>query len=239
MTAVADAKRYFGEGPLARAAALVYTLMVVELLFALTAAPGLVGLVLLDHDLSNIPLAAVCALPLGPAFSAALYAIARRGNDLTELQPMAAFWRGYKVNVGGVLRIWAPFLGVLAIVGVNLAHLDTAGVPAWWGVVLGGFAAVLALWVANALVITSLFAFRARDVARLAAYFLAHRLSVTIGTFCLLVVTIGTIILSSEGVLMLGGSALAALLLLNGRTMIAEVEETFTAKRGPAPEAQA
>src|SRR4051812_29804719 len=64
------AGRQFGVGPLARAAAFVHTLLVVELLLLATTVPGLVPLVLLDRDASNVPLAAACALPLGPAVSA-------------------------------------------------------------------------------------------------------------------------------------------------------------------------
>ena len=40
------------------------------------------------------------------------------------------------MNVGGVLRIWVPFLVVLGIVGVNLTHFGAAGVPNWWAVPL-------------------------------------------------------------------------------------------------------
>ena len=62
--AVRARRREFGAGPRSRAAALVYALLVVELLFLVTTAPGLVLLVLLDRHPSNIPLAAACALPL-------------------------------------------------------------------------------------------------------------------------------------------------------------------------------
>src|SRR5258705_8120945 len=69
MSDAAAAQRQFGEsvtssdvaglqGPLARAAAVVYTLPVVELLLLLTTAPGLILLILLDRDASNVPLAA-------------------------------------------------------------------------------------------------------------------------------------------------------------------------------------
>ena len=74
---MAGARRQFGEGPLSRATAVVYTLLVVEFLLLLTTAPGFILFILLDRDASNVPLAAACALPLGPAFSAALYALAR------------------------------------------------------------------------------------------------------------------------------------------------------------------
>lgn len=229
MNEVAGAGRLFGEGPLSRAVALVYTLLVVEGLLLLTTAPGLILLTLLDRDASNLPLAAACALPLGPALSAALYALARRRPDLTDLEPMAAFWRGYTLNIMGVLRIWIPFLLVLTVVGVNLTHLAAAGVPAWWVVSLVLVAAAAVLWMANALVITSLFAFRAADVARLAGYFLVREAGVTLGSAGLAIVVGGLTIVTSEAVVMLFASLLVATLLRTGRPMIAEVEENFTA----------
>ncbi|MFG3300376.1 hypothetical protein [Micromonospora chersina] len=91
MTGAATPSR-FGEGPLSRAAALVHTLLVVELLLVLTTAPGLVALALLDRDVSNLPLVALCAVPLGPALSAAVYALHHQRPDLTDLHP-ARLWR--------------------------------------------------------------------------------------------------------------------------------------------------
>jgi len=140
-------RRTFGEGPLARAAALVYTLLIVELLFLLTAGPGLIALVLLDHD--------------------------------------------------------ATVLWVVA--------------------------GVAALWMVNALVITSLFAFRAVDVARLAAYFLFHRAGVTLGAAGLVFAAVAVTAVSSEAVTALLASILVAALLLTARPMTAEVEARFTA----------
>lgn len=60
----------FGTGPLSRAAALIHTLVTVEALLLLTAAPGLAGLFLLAPDPANLPLAAFCLLPLGPSAAA-------------------------------------------------------------------------------------------------------------------------------------------------------------------------
>jgi uncharacterized membrane protein YesL len=229
MSAVAGASRDFGTGPLARACALVYNLLVVELLFLLTAVPGLVALVLLDRDASNAPLVAACAVPLGPAFSAALYALHHRSHDLTDLAPGRAFWRGYRSNARPVLKLWLPWLAWLTIVAVNLAHFAAAGVPAWWGVLLVLVALVVTLGVANALVITSLFEFRTTDVARLALYFLVHRRGATIANLCLLVVAAGITLLSSEAVLALLGSVLAVGLLANSRSMVAIIRDQFTA----------
>lgn len=225
----ATAGRRFGEGPLSRAAALIYSLLVVEGLFLVTAAPGLVALTLLGRDASNVPLAAACALPLGPALSAALYALRHRSRDLADLHPAAAFWRGYRANVRGVLKIWAPWLAGVAVIGTNLANFAAAGVPGWWAVLLVLVAAAAMLWVANALVITSLFEFRAVDVARLASYVLTRHPKATLANASLLVVAGGATLVATELLPALLASAFAAALLWNSRPVIAEVQEEFTA----------
>jgi hypothetical protein len=226
MSSVSGA-REFGEGPLARVAALVYTLLVVELLFLATAVPGLVVLVLLDRDASNIPLAAACALPVGPAFSAALYAMHYRRRDLADLHPAAAFWRGYRLNVWGVLRIWVPLLVFLTVVGVNLAHFGAAGVPGWWAVLLVIVAVVATLWALAAVVIVSLFEFRTADVARLSTYFLVRTPMVALGNAGLLLASAGVVVASSEAVLALLAAPLAAAFLATCRPMITVIRREF------------
>ncbi|WP_426503316.1 hypothetical protein ACPPVO_37575 [Dactylosporangium sp. McL0621] len=212
-----------------RASALIYTLLVVEFLFLLVAAPGFVVLLLLARDSSNVPLFALCAIPFGPAASAAVYALHRRRSDLADLHPAAAFWRGYRLNALGVLRIWLPALAVLAVLAVSLVHRAAAGVPAWWSVLLLVLAAVVVLWSANALVISSLFVFRTADIARLAAYFLAHRPGVALGTAGVLLTAGAITVFASEAVALLPASLLIGGLLLVARPMCAEIEKRFVA----------
>jgi hypothetical protein len=228
MSGVATTRR-FGEGTLSRVAALVYTLLVVELLLVLTALPGLVPLALLRADASNVPLAAACAIPLGPALSAAVYALHRRSRDITDLKPAAAFWRGYRMNFWGAVRVWVPWLVWLTVVGVGLGSFQATGLPGWWAALLVVFGFAATLWVANALVITSLFVFRTIDIARLAAYFLGRRPGVTLGNAGLLVAAAGVTYYSSEAVLALLGSVLTAVLLQTGRPMISQIHAEFTA----------
>ena len=229
MSGASGSRGQFGEGPLARAAALVYNLLVVELLLLVACVPGLVVLVLLDRDAGNLPLAAACALPLGPALAAALYALHHRRRDLTDLRPAAAFWRGYRVNFAGALRIWVPWLAWMTIVAVNLAHFSATGLPTWWAVLLVVVAAAATLAAVNALVITSLFAFGAADVARLAVSSLARAPGVALGNACLLAVAAGVTTVSSEAVLALLGSVLALALLRSCRPMIVDIHREFTA----------
>jgi len=229
MGGASGSHRQFGEGPLARAAALVYTLLVVEVMLLVASVPGLAVLVLLDRDASNLPLVAACALPLGPALSAALYALRHRSRDLGDLRPAIAFWRGYRVNLGGALLVWVPWLAWMTVVAVNLTHLAAAGVPRWWAVLLVVVAAAATLAEVNALVITSLFAFRVADVVRLAVTHLVRSPGVTLGTAGLVVVAAAVTALSSEAVLALLGSVLAAALLRTSGPMVDAIRREFTA----------
>ncbi|MEK8104990.1 YesL family protein [Micromonospora sp. M12] len=174
MSGAAQAWRQFGDGPLSRITSRVYILLVVELLLLLTTLPGLLPLLLLGRDPSNLPLVALFLVPVGPAISAALYALRHHRADLTDLRPAALFWRGYRENVSGVLRVWVPTLLWLTVLAVNLAYLDAIGLPAWWAVALVLLGTSVTLGAANALVIASLFDFRTRDVLRLAVHFLVR-----------------------------------------------------------------
>jgi hypothetical protein len=223
------ASRDFGAGPLARVSALIYTLMVTEGLFLLTAAPGLVLLLLLDRDASNLPLDALCLLPTGPAVSAALFALHRRQSDLADLSPAAAFWRGYRLNAAGALRVFVPWLAAATMVAMTLAHRRADGLPGWWTVLLVVIAVAATLWLVNALVITSLFAFRAVDVARLAAYFLGRTPLVTLGNAGVLLAAALITAYGTEALTALVVSAFSLLLLNSSRTMIEHVRKDFTA----------
>lgn len=218
----------FGTGPLSRAAALLHTLLVVEVLFLAAAAPGFVGLLLLGPDPANLPLAAVCLLPLGPAVSAALYALHHRSSDLTDLHPARAYLRGWRLNALPALRLEAPLLAWLTVIVFTLTHFTATGLPGWWAVLLGAVGVASLLWWAHALVLTSLFTFRARDTARLAAYFLLRRGSVTAAAASLLVLSGGLTVLFTEALPALLAAPLLLSLLRSSRPVIVETQEDFT-----------
>ncbi|TWJ22274.1 DUF624 domain-containing protein [Micromonospora endolithica] len=229
MNDTAHTSRLFGDGPLSRGAAGIYILLVVELLLLLTTLPGLLPLLLLGRDPSNLPLVAVLLLPVGPAVSAALYALRHQRPDLTDLRPAAVFWRGYRTNLSGALRVWVPALLWLTVLGVNLAHLGPAGLSGWWVVPLALIAVAVTLCAANALVITSLFDFRSRDVLRLAVYFLVRTPGVALGNVLLLAAAAGVTAVLSEAVLALLASIAVLALLRVGDPMIRATEKEFTA----------
>ncbi|WP_232667946.1 glycosyl transferase [Pseudonocardia sp. TRM90224] len=231
MSASPRSLREPGDGVLARGAAAVYQVLVLELLLLVTASPGLVLLVLLVPDTSNAPLVALALLPVGPALSATLFAwrACPTGGDL---QPARHFRRGYRANVVDVLRWWAPALCLMAVLVTNLAHLELAVAPAVPRAVVGTLLVVLlvatVLWSAHVLVLTSLFTLRTRDAALLGLHHLG-RARTTLGAASLLVLAAGTVLVTSDWVLALLGSLFALVLLHNARPMIADVEENHTA----------
>ncbi|BCJ56829.1 DUF624 domain-containing protein [Micromonospora endophytica] len=221
-------RREFGTGPLSRLAALIYTLLVVELLLVLCTLPGVVALFALERHPSNLPLVAVCAVPLGPALAAALYALHHQRLDLTELRPSRLFWRGYRANLAGSLLVWVPTLLWLTILALNLANLRASGLSGWWAVPLVLVGAAVAVIGVNALVITSLFTFRLRDVLRLARYFVLRTPQVALGTALLLVAATVLTLVAAEAALAALGSVLALALVRGGEPMIATIREEFT-----------
>jgi hypothetical protein len=219
----------FGDGPLSRAAALIHTLVTVQVLLLAAASPGLAGLLLVGTDPANLPLAAVCLLPLGPALSAALYALHHRDRDLTDLHPARAYRRGWRLNALPALKLWTPLLAWLTVIAFTLTHFAATGLPGWWAVLLAGIGAGSLLWGAHALVLTSLFAFRARDTARLAGHFLLRHGRATLGAASLLVLTAALTAVLTEALPALLAAPLLLSLLHSSRPVIAETQEDFTA----------
>ncbi|MEU1850799.1 hypothetical protein ABZ499_16365 [Streptomyces sp. NPDC019990] len=219
----------FGTGTLSRAAALIHTLLTVEALLLLTASPGLAGLFLLGREPANLPLAALCLLPLGPALAAALYALHHRSRDLTQLHPARAFLRGWRLGAVPALKLWTPLLTWLTVIAFTLTHFSASGLPGWWALLLGVIGAGSLLWGAHALVLTSLFTFRARDTARLAGYFMLRHGRATLAAASLLTLTAALTALLSEALPALLAAPLLLSLLHGSRAVITETQEDFTA----------
>lgn len=171
----------------------------------------------------------MAALPLGPALSAAVYALHHRDRDLVDLHPARAYTRGWRLNALPVLKLWTPLLGWLTVIAFTLTHFSTTGLPGWWALLLAAIGCGSLLWGAHALVLTSLFTFRARDTARLAASFLLRHGRATLAAASLLVLAAGLTALLTEALPALLAAPLLLSLLYGSRRVIAETREDFTA----------
>jgi uncharacterized membrane protein YesL len=221
------ADRHFDEAPLTRITGAVYWLVMVTMLLALTALPTVVIVFLLDRSASNLPYVALAAIPLGPALSAALYATrARAGAD--DLTPARSFWHGYRINWADVLKVWAPALVVLGVIGYVLTNVTAAGLSEVYVAVLTGIAALVAVWVMHATAISSFFGFRAGDVARLSLYYLVRKPGASFGVLALLVVALGIVWFTSDVVLVVLGGIWVGLWYRIVLPMLDDVRERFT-----------
>lgn len=216
-----------GTGPLARASAAVWWFLVVSALVVLTGGLPLGLLVVLAWDPGNAPLIAAAFVPLGPALAAAVFAWRRFLAD-RDLQPARHFWRGYRLDALDVLRWWVPTLAVLALLVLGIGVVDATGMPGAYAVVLLLLAVALLLWAANALVLSATLSLRTRDVARLAAYYLAARPRVTLGSLSHLVISGGVVLLTSDWVLVALAGTLAFAVTVNAEPVLRDAAERFT-----------
>jgi hypothetical protein len=216
-----------GHGPLGRLTGAVYWFLVVALLLLVAASPTVVLLLLLDRSGGNAPFLALAAVPLGPALSAALYAVRDRARS-ESLTPARSFATGYRLNAVDVLRVWVPALAVLGVVGWTLANAGAAGITLAYAGVLVALAVVVLLWALHAVAIASFFSFRTRDVARLAAYYLLRRPLVTVGLLSLLIFAAGVTWVASDAGIAVLGSVWVWLWYRNDRPMLDDVRRRFT-----------
>src|SRR5699024_11932271 len=117
----ADDAAEVGRGPLSRGAAVVYRLLVLQVLLLLACSPSVVLLLLLDRDPSNVPLAVLALLPLAPALVAGVAAVRSwpKGDDLSPARP---FLRAYRRDVGTPLKRWVPEVLLLAGLSFTLVQ---------------------------------------------------------------------------------------------------------------------
>ncbi len=220
-------KREFGDGPLSRWAGTIYWFAAVGMCLAVTLAPSAAVVLFLDRHVSNIPLYALAAAPVGPALAAGLFAWRARERDPYPV-PTRHFWRGYAMNAREVLAVWVPAVALIGVLAFNAAHLDAVAVPPGTRWVIIAFAVLAMLWAANLLVITASFSFRWRDSLRLAVYFLAAQPLVTLGTLSVLVLGFGLVYFVSDWALLLAGPFLSFLHHRAAAAMVRDLETTFT-----------
>ncbi|WP_221584697.1 glycosyltransferase [Microbacterium sp. G2-8] len=217
----------FGSGVLSRAAALVYTHLVIGVLLCAGSSPTVALLLLLERSASNVPLVPLCFVLSAPALSAALFALHEREPG-DELAPARRFLRGLRLGWSDALRVWTPAMAALSLISGGMVSLDDAGIPAAYAGILLTLGVLFLLWGVNALLIATFFSFRWRDTARLAAFYIGRRWSVTLGELALLTVAVATVFFTTEAVLWLFQVVWISFLVIVARPLIADVTTRFT-----------
>lgn len=173
-----------GDGPFGRAlSAFVWGLGLTALLAAANLPLVLLAL-LLRPDPSLAWLVALATIPLGPALSAALYAVRERYVD-PDVPVARAFARGYRANLrdASVLAVPVCLLGAVAAL-VATSGRD-AGVPAVLSGLAAGVGLLLVVLALHALALRTFFRLPALDAVQLAALSLGTRWRASLGVLAL------------------------------------------------------
>lgn len=220
------------EGVLTRTTNGVYRHMALALWLIVLCTPSVAIVMMLAPVASNAMLFVWAQLPVAPALAAGLYSV-RRWRQEGDGSPFALFATGLRVNALDVLRWWVPALAVGSILAFNIYSgwaVDALGAAARpVSIVL---AVVLILVCGHALVLTSAFTFRTRDVARIAVHLLAAQWRTTLALVSLLIVAGAVTYLGSEAVLVLSAWAFVSVLELISRPTLTAIKVRFTASVG-------
>lgn len=217
-----------GRGLLSRAAAVVYRMLVLKVQLVIAVLPTVGVVLLLDRDPSNLPLFVLALLPVAPALVAGVSAV-RATARADDLSPARHFFRAYRRDLGATLRWAVPTSLVLAVLTLNLQHLDDVDGGAAMRPAVLLLAALVVVWAAHMIVLTAGFRFRTRDAARIALAGMLPGWGYSLGVLSLVVVAAFVVLVASEVVLLLFLWAIVGLLALMARPVFARVTERFTA----------
>lgn len=215
-----------GDGVLSRMTAGVYRLLVLGAFLILMCGPTLVVWTLLGHAASNAAFFVIALLPVGPALSAAVYAL-RQWTASPDLSPARALWRGYRLNFRDTMKWWAVVVAVALVLIVNIVFADSVPFGATLrpaGLIVLG---LLGVWAGHLLVVASLFSFRTRDAMRIAAVELFAQWKVSLGFIALMIVAVATVQFGTELALLVFAWAFVGILWLIAQPLIADVSRRF------------
>ena len=215
-----------GSGVLSRMAAGVYRLLVLAVFLILMCGPTLVAWTVLGDAAANAAFFVIALLPVGPALSAAVYAM-RTWAASPDLSPARALWRGYRLNFLDTMKWWAVVVAVALVLIVNIVFAESVPFGATFrpvGIIVLG---LLGVWAGHLLVVSSLFSFRTRDSMRIAAVELFAQWKVSLGFLSLMIVALATVHLGTELALLVFAWAFSGILWLIAQPLIADVSRRF------------
>ena len=212
--------REFGSGPLHRFTQAVYSILGPTVCFLVVCLPFALAVAVAPTAVTI----AVAGILIGPAWTALLYAIRVHLAD-RDRGPVASFWRGYALSWRQTLLVWVPYWVLLIAAGADVVSPSASPALRW---AVGIVAATSTIWFSAVLLIISRYAFRTRDVLRLAGYMLVAAPRSTATNVALLVLAGATIYLESEFVLGLLAGLFALFAVIGAKSMFEVLDARFT-----------
>ncbi|QGH33981.1 DUF624 domain-containing protein [Gracilibacillus salitolerans] len=206
----------------------VYWLLILNILFVFTNILCFAALIMLIPSISNSILYYIAFIPAGPAFAALFHSLSIlvRNNEVT---PFKEFFKAYKKNYWEVTKVWLPILTAFFILVIDIQYFNQN--PTVWNQILNGIFLValclLVIFSLYALLITTHYKFRLRDVYRLSLYYIFTWIKRTTGNIAILFLTIVLMFFTSDFIIILISSLVAWCLVLNTKPIIQDVKISF------------
>ncbi|GAE91991.1 hypothetical protein JCM21714_965 [Gracilibacillus boraciitolerans JCM 21714] len=168
----------------------VYWLIILNILFVVANSILFAALITLIPTISNAILYYIAFIPTGPALAALFHSL--RLAKEKDLSPVQVFWGAYKENYKDVLKVWLPIITVFFILLVDIQYFNQS--PTLLNQILNGIFLVaifmLVIFSIYALVITTHYKFRLRDIYRLSGFYLLTWIKRTTGNIAILFLTV-------------------------------------------------
>ncbi|PAD92497.1 YesL family protein [Shouchella clausii] len=223
-------RKEFGQGILFTVTNYIYWFLLTNVYFILTNSVFLFFFMTLQPSFSNILLYFLALIPSGPAIAAMCYSMEKLVRT-KELSPTRDFFEGYKKNLKDTFSIWLPMLVICIILLVDFQYFrqSSSQISQVGSVILVVLLIMWTMVMLNVLVINARYKFRVRDVVRLSVYYGFTKVKQTTGNLLILfivgVITAGT----TNFFILFTGSLIVFLIVLNMRSVFADIEDHFLA----------
>ncbi|KAB8130999.1 DUF624 domain-containing protein [Gracilibacillus oryzae] len=218
----------FTQGGFYRFSNYVYWLMILNVLFIASNILFFIAFITLIPSVSNAIFYFIASIPTGPAIAALCHALSKLVRE-KEVAPVADFIHAYRNNFKDVLKVWLPILIVAFILVIDIQYFNQN--PTLFYQILNGIFLValliLSVFTFYALIITSHYQFRIRDVYRLSVYYIFMRFKITSGNICIVFLTLVLMFFTSDFIIFLLFSVIAWLLMANTQGIIEDVKLNF------------
>ncbi|SFL51750.1 Uncharacterized membrane protein YesL [Gracilibacillus orientalis] len=218
----------YNQGGFYRFSNYVYWLIIFNLLFVMSNILLFSAFILLIPSISNAIFYYIAFIPSGPACAALFHSLSVLARK-NEVAPFKEFVQAYKTNFWDVLKVWIPIITALFILIIDIQYFNQN--PTVWYQILSGIFLVLlfvmVIFAFYALVITTHYKFRIRDIYRLSLFYFFTWIKRTTGNIGILFLTVVLMFFTSDFIILFISSLVAWLLILNTKPMIQDVKVSF------------
>ena len=231
------AQTSYSQGGFYRFSQNVYWLMIVNFWFLFSNILLIAAFFLLVPTIANALFFYLAALPTGLTIAALCHSI-RQFIDDKDISPTRTFFTSIRKNSKDAFKVWFPIVTLAFILVIDIQYFQQN--PTVLNQILNGvFLVVLFLmtiFTFYALMITTHYTFRVRDIYRLAIYYLFTWVKVSSGNLCIVFLSIVLLFLTNDFILLFIGSTVAWVLVLNSRSMLKDVKISFVKQEEQALE---